>query len=242
MDPSLRVGIFDRHEKPRWHPIWIGNPVIAPPAAIQSGEPVHIVRNGPDLRPYFHPPFTKHGGWKFNKSFKASEHIAQIYLTHEEASLGAALRRQIGPYVLIEPWSKHENLRWPLRHWEALVASRKDVTFVQHVQKETGAFLVPGAQQAPVANFREACGLVRTALVYIRGESGMLHAAAALRVPAIAIWGGCMDWEVLGNYPTHVGVGISDPVCGSWLPCPHCEELMAGISVEEVRTALGEFA
>jgi len=231
-----RVAILDRHNEPRWHPIWQGNPVIAPPAAVASGEDVQRLVNGPDARPYIVYPFTEYTGWTFNTAFHARENRATIYLTLEELQIGLTAIETYGQFVLIEPWSKHPNLTWPFAHWTALVAERSDLTFIQHIHKDSK--LVPGIRTAIDATFRQACALVAVAEVYVRGESGMLHAAAALNTPSVAIWGGCMDWDVLGDYPLEYGLGIAPPYCGKWFACEHCTKLMSGITVEMVSDAI----
>jgi hypothetical protein len=238
-DPSLRVGIFDINRKPRWHPIWQDNPIIAPPEAIQHGEPVHPLTSAPHARPYIVYPFTAESGWTFNRAFLAREHIARIYLTLAEVATGAALRQRIGPFVLIDPASKHPNLRWPVEHWTEMIKACPDLTFVQHTHRDT-LTVIPGAIAIPSPSFRDACGLVLASDLYVRGESGMCHATAALGVPQVTIWGGCMDWNVLGGYPKQTGL-VSDTEgspCGRWLPCAHCEASMAGITVERVSAAI----
>ncbi len=230
--------IVDHRGRPRWHPIWDGNPAIVHPDAANTRDGYWTVVNGPNCRPYIVYPFTPESGWTFNKTFRARKHVAKIYLTDAEIDFGLRVRKRYGPYVLIEPWSKHANLRWPMRKWTELVRQLSGrVTFVQHIHAGTTE-IVEGVQ-VERATFREACGLVQYARIYIRGESGMLHACAALGCRSIALWGGCMDWDVLGGYPGEIGLGVSDP-CGSWKPCDHCTECMNAISVEDVVGALVE--
>lgn len=152
-------------------------------------------------------------------------------------SLGRLLRQELGPYVLIDPGSRHQNLRWPFEHWEQLVAARPHLTWVQHTWPG-GPSIVPGVQAFETGTFRAACGLLASASGYVRGESGMLHAAAALSIPSVAIWGGCMAFDVLGGYPTQVAVGVHQPPCGCYLPCQHCAEIMQSITVDEVLAGL----
>ena len=233
-----RSYIVDRHNKARWHPIWEGNPVLVhPDRHMDPGTRLNRIVNGPHARPYIVYPFTAESGWTFNRAFRARDHLARIYLTPEEHALGVLTRATVGPYILIEPWSKHPNLRWPLEHWADLIRARADLTFVQHVHADAPWLQGPNVHHVP-ATFRQACALVAHAQVYIRGESGLLHAAAALSVPAIALWGGCMDWDVLGGYPHEVGLGITTPPCGRWLPCAHCVETMRAIRVADVLAAL----
>lgn len=226
------------HRRPRWHDIWRDNPIIATPDGIAAGEPVRVVVNGPGCRPYIKYPFTAESGWAFDYRFKARDHVAKIYLTPRETYYGQFLRQQHGPYVLIDPGSKHQNLRWPVEHWTALVASRPELTWIQHTWPG-GPDVIPGCRAISTMTFRAACGLVASARVYIRGESGMLHAAAALGVPSVAIWGGCMSFDVMGGYETQIAVGVRMPPCGRYLPCEHCAATMRAITIDEVLAGLG---
>jgi hypothetical protein len=236
-DPSWRVAICDQFGAPRWHPMWDGNPIIAPPDAVAAGERVRTVTNGPNCRPYIVYPFTQQSGWTFNQDFKCREHLARIYLTPSERDRGVAARDRYGPYVLIEPFTKHENFRWPFDRWVQLVAACPSLTFVQHMHADSVA--IPGAQREP-ATFREACGLAASADAYVRSESGLCHAAAALGCRQVTLFGGCMDASVMGGYAGQeclVDDGPGSP-CGSWMPCAHCRQAMARITVAHVRAAL----
>ena len=231
-DPWDRiVRIYDTHDRHRWHDIWDGNPIIAPPG---DTRPFQKLVNAKYARPYIVYPFTAETGWTFNRAFHARDHIARIYLTEAEVELGYQVLAQTGPYVLIEPYSKHGNLRWPMASWQQLIDRRTDLTFVQHIHEDSQ--VLDGV--LPVrATFREACGLVASSRLYVRGESGMCHATAALGRPQVTIWGGCMEWDVLGGYPGQLGL-LRPPYCGSYQPCPHCQAAMASITVPEVSAAI----
>lgn len=235
---GLKSCIVDVERRARWHPIWDGNPIILKEGNREPPQHVHTIVNGPNARPYIVYPFTEDTGWTFNKDFHAREHIAKIYLTDEEREIGRRLREVIGPYVLIEPWSKHANLRWPLAHWQELIAILPpELTIVQHLHTDN-PFPLAGIESIVTTTFREACGVLASADLYVRGESGMCHAAAALDIPNVVIWGGCMDWDVLGGYPKQVGVGISAPCCGRYRPCTHCKRTMYEIGLLDVREAI----
>lgn len=196
-----------------------------------------MVVNAPGARPYIRYPFTAESGWAFDYRFRAREHVAKIYLTTEERDIGQEVKDLIGEYVLIDPWSKHQNLRWPVKHWTRLVAALPRITFVQQIW-DPQAPLIARTMGIETPSFRAACGLLASASGYIRGESGMLHAAAALGVPSVAIWGACMAWDVLGGYSTQVAVGVKHPICGRYLPCDHCAIVMGKITVDEVMAGL----
>jgi len=236
-DPSTRIAIVGMDAQPRWHEIWLGNPIIASPADVAKGEPVRSVMNGPNCRPYIVPPFTKETGWTFNQAFRCRDHIARIYLTHEERARGEVAYEKYGPYVLIEPFTKHVNFRWAHARWAELVAAHPDLVFVQHTHKDSE--LVPGAHYER-ATFREACGLIASACAYVRSESGLCHAAAALGIAQVTLFGGCMDSTVMGGYPGQECLVDDDPAspCGAWLACEHCSAAMGRITVERVSDAL----
>jgi ADP-heptose:LPS heptosyltransferase len=98
---------------------------------------------------------------------------------------------------------------------------------------------VPGAYYE-AATFREACGLIAACEVYVRSESGLCHAAAALGVQQVTLYGGCMDPDVMGGYPGQVVLADDGPgsPCGAWNPCAHCAAAMDRITVEDVIAAL----
>ncbi len=232
---GVPVSICDISGRRRWHPIWEGNPAIARP---ETAGPVQMLVSAPHARPYIVYPFTASSGWTFNQDFHAREHIAKIYLTDDELALGQETLERFGPYVLIEPYTKHPNLQWPFEYWQDLVSSAlPNVTFVQHVHAESK--WLNGVQHV-TATFREACGLALFSRLYVRTESGMVHAAAALGCRQVTIWGGCMDWNVMSGYPGQISVinYTAGSPCGQWEPCEHCRESMAGISVKQVSDAI----
>jgi hypothetical protein len=236
-ETGCRVVIVGLDGKPRWHEIWAGNPAIVDPRGVRMPEDALVLKSGPNCRPYIVYPFSADSGWTFNADFACRDYVARIYLTPAEQAIGERARKEFGPYVLIEPYSKHENFRWPHERWEALVAACQDLTFVQHTHKDS--VLVKGAHQVP-ATFREACSLVAHADVYVRSESGMCHAAAAFGTRQVTLFGGCMDASVMGGYPNQtclVDDGPGSP-CGRYLRCDHCRTAMARITVAEVKKAL----
>lgn len=237
-DPSRRVAICDQRGQARWHPLWDGNPILATPADVATGDPVQRVVNAPNCRPYIVYPFTKETGWTFNRDFRCRDHVARIYLTEAERLRGEQARERYGPYVLIEPFTKHENFRWALERWAQLVEACPGVTFVQHTHGDV-PLGIKGAHPEH-ATFREACGLAASALAYVRSESGMCHAAASFGCPQVTLFGGCMDADVMGGYQGQECLVDDSPEtpCGSWNRCQHCADAMDRITVKRVRTAL----
>lgn len=236
-DPSRRVAICDRVGQPRWHDMWLGNPIIARPADVAAGEAVHRLTSGPDARPYIVYPFTKDTGWTFNRAFRCRDHIAKIYLTAEEQHFATSMRQRIGPYVLIEPYTKHDNFRWPIERWQQVISRCPELTFLQHTHLESTS--LPSAHHV-AATFRQSCALIAQADLYVRSESGLCHAAAAFGIPQVTLFGGCMDAEVMAYYPMQrvfADPGPQSP-CGRWHPCSHCQACMDRITVDDVVGAM----
>lgn len=234
---GFRVSIEDCAGGRRWHPIWDGNPILIRPDEDVSHETIYQLPSGPGCRPYIIYPFNEMIGWRFNQQFRCRDHIAKLYLTSQEYDRGKAALDAHGCYVLIEPFTKHQNFRWPVERWNDLVAACPDLTFVQHTHRDSP--VIYGARQES-ATFREACGLAAACEVYVRSESGMCHAAAALGVTQVTLFGGCMDPEVMGYYPKQTVIadtGDGSP-CGRWLPCMHCHQAMQQITVEQVVAAI----
>jgi len=233
---GTRVVIVDQQGRHRWHPIWDGNPIIVRPEEVNLGSATELL-SAPNARPYIVYPFSEETGWTFNREFHCRDHVARIYLTERERAFGTDAQAMYGPYVLIEPYTKHENFRWSVDRWNALVKSMPKVTFVQHVHQDSPQLEGVVTQHA---TFRQACGLIASATAYVRSESGLCHAAAAFGIPQVTLFGGCMDADVMGGYPGQICIVDQGPgtPCGSWRFCPHCAEAMDRITVAQVKAAL----
>jgi ADP-heptose:LPS heptosyltransferase len=224
----------------RWHELWEGNPILATPADVAKGERVHRLKNASGCRPYIRYPFTRDTGWHYTPGWSVNDYRGRLYLAPAERQTGVDLRATHGPYVLIEPSPKPDqpNRQWPWARYAAVVDACPAITFVQPVHARTKAVL-PGTLQMPCQIFRETCGLLAATTCYVGPEGGLAHAAAALRIPAVAIFGGCVSVPVMG-YVDHVNLADTSPEtpCGRIRPCPHCVTAMEAITVEQVVGAL----
>lgn len=93
-----------------------------------------------------------------------------------------------------------------------------------------------GVSHIRTATFRQACGALSGAKLYIGPEGGLHHAAAALGIPAVVIFGGFIHPRTTG-YDLHTNLFVGDEPCGSTNYCVHCVDAMASISVDEVFSA-----
>lgn len=221
-----RIQILGRDGAPRWHDLWTGCDYIARPGEV--GDFARIA-NGPGLRPYH---VAKSGTqWTYNPSFRATP--AEIHLTPEEDAFG----RQHSGRIVIEPHLKKkasQNKQWGWVRWNKLayLAYKAGLRVTQ-----LGA---PGIEPVDEADFIETPTFRRAVAVlkYARGavlpEGGLHHAAAAVGLPAVVIFGGFTPVELTG-YDMHINLGANFAhACGMRQPCRHCERWMAEITPDAV--------
>ena len=125
------------------------------------------------------------------------------------------------------------NKAWPFARYQELV---QRATNVQFVQFGDGSRTLNGVVVFPTPTFRNACAILAGAAAYVGNEGGLHHAAAALGVKGVVIFGGSCSVEATG-YPIHTNFGCPNP-CGRWSPCAHCVEVMNGITVDLVLKGL----
>lgn len=237
-DPSKRVAICDLHGDVRWHDLWDGNPIIAKPDDVAAGEAVHRITNGVGCRPYAVNPWSRQSGITFT-DWRARDHRGRIYLTEQEHAVGRQIREEIGPYWVVEPSlsaQSNPNKQWPWRNF-VQVTEPGGPQWLQMIHTDSIPLGFPKLIWGQT--FRVACGILAHADGYLGTEGGLSHAAAALGIPAVVLFGGCMSVETFG-YPEHVNLADNGPEspCGRWLPCPHCQAAMAAITVPAVAQAV----
>lgn len=239
------VRILDCAGTPRWHGLWYYNPAIAgptDPAYLSPDAP--SVRSGHGCLPYFAPTPPGELGWRFSSTWRARDHRAKLYFTAREKEIGDGLVARLGPYAVIEPSGtdrKNRNRCWPSANWHALAGSLADsdlpYALVQLDHAAADRLVRAPVHLIPHADFREACAILRSASLLICPEGGLAHAAAALAIPAVVLWGGCISAETLG-YPEHINLVYDHPQtpCGMTKPCAHCDAAWASITPADVQT------
>ena len=219
-DPSLGpVTITDCHGTPRMQPLWEGNPAI--------GFGRRRVKCGKGCLPYLEYPYSLETGLTFSKTYRAADHRGHIYLTEQELDRGRQARKTYGHYILIEPSPtdrKNVNRAWPLDSWERMITRLQRTLNYPIVQFDhPHAARLSGIPAIASPTFRDACGLIASAHLVVSLEGGIPFACAALDVPAVVLWGGCVSAPTLA-YPEQVNIVDGDPQtpCGSLKPCDHC--------------------
>lgn len=232
-ETGRQVCIVGRDNRPRWSDLWAGNPAIVR----KPGAGVDTIRNGPGCRPYLHYPWSRQSGARFT-DWRADEHRATLYLSDTERAAAATLRSHVGgDYVVVEPNLARDgnpNKAWP--YWQELADALREIGTIVVQPGAPGARALDGIVRVETASFRYGAAVLAGAKAAILPEGGLHHAAAALRIPAVVIFGGHTPVETTG-YSGHVNIGRA-PACGKWMPCEHCRAAMASITVKEVLDAL----
>ena len=197
-----------------WSPVWDGNPCFQ-----HENGPFIDFQNKPGNRPYVLGQTVERFIW--NPNYKAVP--GELYI-------GAG--HSIGGNWVIEPNVKGtisaDNKDWGFDRWQQ-VANRSQKPLMQ---LGTGPWL-DNVIRVRTDTFMEALTYLGGAEGFIGTDGGLHHAAAALGIPAIVIWGGFVSPDLLG-YDDHINLWSGAWSCGSKASCPHCREAMLEISVDEV--------
>lgn len=210
---------------PEWSPVWENNPDISKAQTNKTA----LVSNRIGHRPYIKGVTPE--AIIYNEKHRAPKGV--IVLTDAEK---AWARQQIEPgYILVEPHIKGSfagNKAWIWDRWIEL-AKRFPVVQCKAPNKRP----LPGARVIETDAARQAFSILAQAKLVITTDGAMHHAAAALGVPAVVLWGARTHPDILG-YRDHeniyTGQGES---CGMMAACNHCREAMKRITVDMVYEA-----
>lgn len=219
-----RVRVLDARGRPRWSAIWEHNPRIAPPGWRRDGP---TVVDGPGRRPYIVKETRRQWVWR-----DWICPVGEIVLSARERHLARAHAGR----VVLEPnlmAKASPNKDWGWARWTQL-AGRLQARGHEVTQLgPRGIRLLPGARHVETADFREACAVLSGAHLAVLPEGGLHHAAAALGVPSIVLFGGFISPRQTG-YPHQLSLFRGGEPCGMRVPCAHCAAAMKAIEVEEV--------
>jgi ADP-heptose:LPS heptosyltransferase len=219
---------------PRWHFIWDGNPRMARPD--EAGD-FQTIRNGGNARPYIEGK--QHNRWIW-REFECPP--GEIYFSDSERFFA----RDHRPQIVIEPTIKNKaspNKQWGATNWQSFAALARAHGFALTQMGPSGTRPLRGVQLIHTPDFRRATAVLANARAYVGPDGGLMHAAAALGVPAVIIRGAFVSYRVCG-YAHHrnlfTGEGLG---CGMRTPCGCCARAMAAITpemvLEELKGLLG---
>lgn len=130
-----------------------------------------------------------------------------------------------------------DNRQWPMDRWQELVR-KSPYPIVQC--GPVGSDYLGGVERIETPTFAHAVAVLAKVRGLVSSEGGMQHAAAALRKPAVIIWGAWSPPEIMG-YDDHYNISSPDPNAVGWrYSHPACKAAMERISVNEVLQAMRE--
>jgi ADP-heptose:LPS heptosyltransferase len=220
--------IWDHHSEQ----IFRGNPNIAPQGSEGAAdlEWIEYYRG--------HRLYNRQAGdrWEWNYDFHAIP--GEVALDEQETAFG----RHYNGRVLIEPnvpefKTVAPNKQWPVsRYREVAMRLMSEGSKVAQFCYPGMQVTIAGATQIKTPTFRHAIAVMARSALYIGPEGGLHHAAAAVGLPAVVLFGGFIPPSVTG-YATHTNLTGGADACGSISPCEHCRLAMKAISVADVMDA-----
>lgn len=122
----------------------------------------------------------------------------QLFLKKETIEKVSALlqKKDLKNYVALAPSAAHALKRWPISHWQRLIAKNPHLTFVcLGGPEDTFIEELVGASPGNVYNLAGQMSLLESAVVVakarclVTNDTGLLHVAEQLGKPAIALMG-----------------------------------------------------
>ena len=149
----------------------------------------------------------------------------EIFFTEdEEEEIDTLLQQLPDKFVAIEPESHHKytvNRAYPFEKWQKVVNDCQGVNFVQvglGRKKLNNCIDMTGT-----SSFRIACGIIRSADLFVSTEGGLVHGATAVDTKSLVILTGYQS-EKMVCYPQNEKINIaSHGPCGMKVPCTLCD-------------------
>lgn len=218
--PTRPAVILDRHGRPRTHALFDAVPwLVTDPAA-----PVAII-NGPSARPYVDYDRTTKERWAYTE-WRCSPGVMP----------GIRWRPPGRRRIYLEPLIKVKaspNKQWGAERWVALAADlENECQLVQGGPARRS--VLPGAEFVITESFAHAVEVMARCDLAILPEGGMHHAAAAIGMPAIVLFGG-MTRPINTGYSAHINLAVDDPAALGWrIPHPACDAAWRRITPADV--------
>lgn len=227
LDTGKRVRIVDEHGALRWHSLWERNPAIVSPADNKL-YPYAELRNHRGNRAYVLEHHRDR--FVFNPAYRA--HPATIYLSEPER----AFAQIHAGHVIIEPNVpvRKPNKQWGIERWRRLIDLMHGAGMHPAQLGPRSTTVLTGCRHIVTETIREAASVLSTARAAVLPEGGLHHLAAAVRLPAVVLFGGFIHPRTTG-YSMHRNIFTGrDGPCGNRRPCEHCAKAMAAIEPESV--------
>jgi len=226
------VLITDPHGRPVRSELFSGVPYL-----LQRPERMRYQRlvNSSGHRPYIKAKHADRWVWRPYKP-----EPADIIFTPAELAFAEPYRGSI----MLEPSVKdigHKNKDWGLLYWLKLANAMHSDRLGPVIQcvKEPTIRGLPHAKIVTTKGFRLTAAVLSVCKAYVGPEGGLHHAAAAVGVPAVVIYGGFISPNITG-YAQHRNLFTGGEPCGMRTDCPHCRKAMLDITPSMVLKELKE--
>ena len=239
--------------------IFLNNPnIIIDPKKIDKNKLVYFVNSYPGNRPHINWKKTVKGKNVWNFNFKPTP--GELYFSKDEIILAKKIIKDSKTFwkknnnykykgiILIETTSskindpiagfKHVNKDWGTQNWLSLVENlKKNYLIIQPLHKKSNKY--KGIFNFG-SDFRQACAIMKFCNIYVGPEGGFGHAAAALKKPAVIIFGGWIPPQVTGyDFHDNIYIDIEGSPCGIFShECKHCKKCMSKITVSMVEKSV----
>lgn len=177
-------------------------------------------------------------------------HQPRIYLTEKELKYEQRRLESLPrPRIAIVSHGKASvnlpNKIYPPDQWAELGGMLVDAyPAVLHLGSSEDGPLMPGALDFRDIGYRRTASVLRHCDLLVTHVGGIMHLAAALRVPAVVLYGAAEHPAISGyGWNRNVYVPIECGPCWMRTPCSHLScmrRLTPQVAMDEVRTALAE--
>ena len=235
-NPDAHVVIGNGHEL-SWSPVFDNNPNITPPEKFDPKKALWV-RNHAGSRPYIDYQRSTPTHIAYRDDF--SPEPGDFFQNRVDTGFADRVLGKRTGFVVIEPNTKGSfsgNKEWVWDRWQflanELVRGGREPVQLGAGQKKP----LKGVERIITPSFRWALAVLSRASLVITTDGALHHAAAALKVPAVVLWGARTHPKVLG-YAEHRNIYTGDGgSCGAIEPCQHCRDGMKQISVGAVLEA-----
>jgi ADP-heptose:LPS heptosyltransferase len=161
----------------------------------------------------------------------------EIYFTEQERYLANQCHEAD---VILEPSVKRSaspNKDWGFDNWQTLAHMLNERRLRVAQVGPQGTSILNAARLIVTPTFRVAAAYLSRVKAAVLPEGGLHHAAAAVGIRAVVIFGGYISDRQTG-YDLHTNLFTGGEPCGMRTRCQHCADAMAKIKPEEVAKAV----
>jgi hypothetical protein len=225
---GLPVCICDIHGRIRTHTAWRNIKYIV--GRWDRKSPINKIANGPGVRHYIRAKSNTRWFWDEQC---AAPPVGELVFSEAERAEACRFDNEM---VLLEPNNKvsaSPNKDWSFGNWQRLAEILRTEGLRPIQMGAPGVRVLDGVDFFPTHDFRIAAVSLRSLRYAVLPEGGLHHAAAAMGLRAVVIYGGFISPQQTG-YKIHTNIFTGGSACGMRVPCKHCQTAMARITPELV--------